>query len=453
MTTRSTTRLLAAVLASEDSAAPKTFDEIAQRYGEGNNTKAMLGTNAEERAAIASWLHVCLEKSLAPDASEDDVKRVLGEMDRVLKSSSFLASPGKETAADVAVFGALNEHLAKLGGGEALQKEFPNVARWAFQMQESIARRLGLGSYIRFAAVGTARSVVASVLASPVPVGGPTPSGGKDDEKRKNKKDGAGEGENNKIAATSPAATSASGEDASKASKKNKEQPPTTKDASTGASDAPGGAAQPPPQKKTKKEEESGKGGVKPAPPPAATGDTPAQFLPSTLDVRVGKILTAKKHAEADQLYVEEIDLGEKEGPRTICSGLVKYYATAEELVNKSVLVVCNLKPRNMKGVDSNGMVLAASNPDKSKVELISPPEGAKPGDKVVYQGAEGVVGEPLAPNVVNKKKILEEVLPGWMSDDKGQAGWKDTKTGKVHLMEVEGKGTCKSGILNGTVG
>lgn len=43
------------------------------------------------------------------------------------------------------------------------------------------------------------------------------------------------------------------------------------------------------------------------------------------LDIRVGKVLKAWKHPEADSLYVEEVDVGEPEGPRTICSGLVKY--------------------------------------------------------------------------------------------------------------------------------
>lgn len=43
------------------------------------------------------------------------------------------------------------------------------------------------------------------------------------------------------------------------------------------------------------------------------------------LDIRVGKILKAWKHPEADSLFVEEVDVGEPEGPRTICSGLVKY--------------------------------------------------------------------------------------------------------------------------------
>lgn len=64
--------------------------------------------------------------------------------------------------------------------------------------------------------------------------------------------------------------------------------------------------------------------------------DSPAQDTPAPeekdlsanldlLDIRVGKVLRAWKHPEADSLYVEEVDIGEPDGPRTICSGLVKY--------------------------------------------------------------------------------------------------------------------------------
>lgn len=48
------------------------------------------------------------------------------------------------------------------------------------------------------------------------------------------------------------------------------------------------------------------------------------------VDIRVGKVLKAWKHPEADSLYVEEVELGEESGPRTICSGLVKYVPLEE---------------------------------------------------------------------------------------------------------------------------
>jgi tRNA-binding EMAP/Myf-like protein len=61
------------------------------------------------------------------------------------------------------------------------------------------------------------------------------------------------------------------------------------------------------------------------------------------LDIRVGKILKAWKHPEADSLYVEEVDVGETEGPRTICSGLVKYVPEEELQVGNGF--------RSLKGI------------------------------------------------------------------------------------------------------
>lgn len=66
-----------------------------------------------------------------------------------------------------------------------------------------------------------------------------------------------------------------------------------------------------------------------------------------------------KQHPEADKLYVETIDLGE-ENPRTVVSGLVGRVAM-EELLNRSVVVLCNLKPAKMRNVLSQAMLLCAS--------------------------------------------------------------------------------------------
>ena len=60
-----------------------------------------------------------------------------------------------------------------------------------------------------------------------------------------------------------------------------------------------------------------------PVPVAAEVKDVAADL--DLLDIRVGKVLKAWKHPEADALFVEEVDVGEPEGPRTICSGLVKY--------------------------------------------------------------------------------------------------------------------------------
>ena len=64
-------------------------------------------------------------------------------------------------------------------------------------------------------------------------------------------------------------------------------------------------------------------------------------------------------HPEADKLFCEEIDVGEEGGPRQITSGLREHY-TLEEMQDRKVLVVCNLKAAKIVGFNSNGMVLAA---------------------------------------------------------------------------------------------
>ncbi|RDX87791.1 putative methionine--tRNA ligase [Mucuna pruriens] len=101
------------------------------------------------------------------------------------------------------------------------------------------------------------------------------------------------------------------------------------------------------------------------------------------LDIRVGRILRAWKHDEADSLYVEEVDIGEPE-PRIICSGLVNYI-TLEHLQGRKVIVLSNLKPRNMRGVKSSGMLMAASDAKHEHVELLFPPEEATPGERIWF--------------------------------------------------------------------
>ena len=76
------------------------------------------------------------------------------------------------------------------------------------------------------------------------------------------------------------------------------------------------------------------------------------------VELRVGKIVSVSDHENADKLYVVEIDDGSESG-RTICAGLKEYYA-ADEMVGKSVVFVANLKPRKLRGVMSEGMMLAA---------------------------------------------------------------------------------------------
>jgi len=161
----------------------------------------------------------------------------------------------------------------------------------------------------------------------------------------------------------------------------------------------------------------------------------------SRLDIRVGRIVQVEKHKEADSLYVEQIDVGEAK-PRTIVSGLVKF-VPIEQMQNRLVLVVCNMKPAKLRGIMSEGMVLAASNADHSQVELLDPAPGSKPGERVVFEGHPGEPDAQLNP----KQKIFEQVQPDFMTTDDCTAVWKGipfrTSVGIIKVKSIK-KGSIK---------
>jgi methionyl-tRNA synthetase len=99
------------------------------------------------------------------------------------------------------------------------------------------------------------------------------------------------------------------------------------------------------------------------------------------LDLRVGTINKVEDIEGADKLYKLSVNTGEDK-ERTICAGIKKFY-TKDELKGKQIIVICNLEPRKMRGIESNGMLLAASNEDDSKVILLSPEKKIDAGSKV----------------------------------------------------------------------
>jgi len=76
------------------------------------------------------------------------------------------------------------------------------------------------------------------------------------------------------------------------------------------------------------------------------------------MDIRVGRVLKAERVPETKKLIVLEIDIGE-EKPRRMVAGIAEYYK-AEELVGKNLVVLANLEPKKIRGIISNGMILAA---------------------------------------------------------------------------------------------
>jgi len=97
------------------------------------------------------------------------------------------------------------------------------------------------------------------------------------------------------------------------------------------------------------------------------------------LELKAGTVIACEKVAKADKLLKLEVDLGNEK--RTIVSGIAQHYKT-EDMVGKQVIVVTNLAPRKMKGIESQGMILTAEDKD-GKLQLLKPENPVSPGSSV----------------------------------------------------------------------
>ncbi|MEM2479057.1 MAG: hypothetical protein QXE64_00205 [Candidatus Pacearchaeota archaeon] len=88
------------------------------------------------------------------------------------------------------------------------------------------------------------------------------------------------------------------------------------------------------------------------------------------LKLKIGKIIEVKEHPNADKLYVLKVDLGDKKVE--LVAGLRQHYKP-DELKGKLCIVFTNLQPATIRGIRSEGMILAAVNSDRSKIVLVGP--------------------------------------------------------------------------------
>jgi len=96
------------------------------------------------------------------------------------------------------------------------------------------------------------------------------------------------------------------------------------------------------------------------------------------LEIRIGKILSAQKVEGTDKLLKLEIDLGEEK--RQIVAGIAQCYKS-EEIIDKQVPILVNLEPRKIRGIESQGMILAAI--DKGMPVLLHPDKEVSPGSMI----------------------------------------------------------------------
>ncbi len=95
----------------------------------------------------------------------------------------------------------------------------------------------------------------------------------------------------------------------------------------------------------------------------------------------MGKIINVSNHENARKpMYVLNVDLGEEIGTRTIVAGIKEQYSP-EELLGKLIVCIANLKPKNVAGIESQGMLLAAE--DEGVIAFLTPSKEVKPGSKI----------------------------------------------------------------------
>ena len=98
-------------------------------------------------------------------------------------------------------------------------------------------------------------------------------------------------------------------------------------------------------------------------------------------DIRIGKVTSVEPHPNADRLLVLKADFGEL-GERQLVAGLKGHYE-ADELMGTSLVVIVNLEPAKLRGVESQGMLLAAVTKDQSQVVCLTPEKDIPAGVRV----------------------------------------------------------------------
>lgn len=159
----------------------------------------------------------------------------------------------------------------------------------------------------------------------------------------------------------------------------------------------------------------------------------------SRLDLRVGRILSARVHPLAEAMIVQEVDMGENSS-RTVVSK-VGQEAKPEELQGSLAVLLCNVKACKLKGVVSQARLLCCCISDDC-VELLVPPTGSTPGDRITFLNYPGEPDKELQ----SKEKVWELLQPDLQVDGRGVANYKGCS------FEVKGKGLCRAPSLTNCI-
>jgi aminoacyl tRNA synthase complex-interacting multifunctional protein 1 len=344
-----------------------------------------------EEADLKQWLHtVDGLKTALVNGQQDATEGILGQLNIHLATRTTLLG-AKPSVADIAVYALLAPIVEKWTPEQRTgEKGYHHIVRHVDFVQNGRLFALQIPDEEKIAIDVTDVKFV------------PKPIDPKEEKERKKREKASAA---NPDAADKPLVIGQG-----KADKAAKAQPQSGADAA--------------PKTNKKEKKEKAPKAPKPAPAPAAP---PA---PSLIDLRVGHILRAINHPNADSLYVSTIDCGDAPGSdntsldeetgktvRTVCSGL-NGLVPLEEMQGRKIVAVCNLKPVTMRGVKSCAMVLAASprvaegeDSHAGPVELVNPPADAPAGERIAFEGwNEGQPEKQLNP----KKKVWETFQPGF---------------------------------------
>ncbi len=100
------------------------------------------------------------------------------------------------------------------------------------------------------------------------------------------------------------------------------------------------------------------------------------------LDLRIATIKKVDEIEGADKLYKLTLDVGDEIGERIVCAGIKEYFSDKKKLKGKQCVLLANLAPRKLKGIESQGMILACGSKDEGYV-LLTPSEKVKEGSGV----------------------------------------------------------------------
>ncbi|CAO2177750.1 unnamed protein product [Urochloa humidicola] len=352
---------------------------------------------------VTKWVKFSMDFA----GSDGKQHALLDNLNKDLSQKSVLLGDGlKPSAADIVVFATVQAFVSCASDSE-LQK-FSHVLRWMDYIQNIV----DFGTTLQ--KINVAKSVFDPPSQHPK-------KADKGDTESSSKKPVSGQ----KIADKSNGSAD-SKKPAGETKAPEKKETPAAKDNKTSGD-----------KKKDKSAGKTAEKASEKAPEKAADKDSECNI--SILNIQVGLIRKAWKHPSADSLLVEEIDLGDG-NVRQVVSGLAKY-CSPDDLTNRHVVLITNVKPGKLRDVMSAGLVLCASTEDHTAVEPLIPPEGAKIGERISFAGFDGKPEEVLNP----KKKQLDKITPHLRTDENGIATFKG-------IPFTTSAGPCRSSIRNGNV-